>query len=371
MEISKNVVILNSWKYQTKAKNKIMNNPTKFVAYHLLFLAILMIQDTHVSDSFSGDKPWGYYICLTIMFGSLSLFGCVMVNPGYVQDDSEYTPFQCNACQKRIPVRAFHCEKCQKCVRRQIHHSEWADQCIALETQLNYYLFLLAETFFTISAIIEVIYCLLKPDELMNWMLKRGLLLCTIPFLVKHFIQVLILSVQHTMIVFTNGNVLEAKHKYGIKYLVLQKKSRNPFNASFDSNIAQVFARERNQMWEIPQSPAYNDYIEDIKRYHHIEYVNDVDPKAYNDYVRTARELAKKPAFLTDSGLYNPNNPQFGDRPQFQPFSEVPPESGTQYNANQQYNVNQQYSANQQNNIYPDIPVNSAPPQFRGNNASV
>ena len=257
-----------------------MKIQAKFFLYHLLFLFSLISQDTYVSISFFGDDPLLYYISLSLIFTTIVCYSGVVAGPTFISANEENdSPFYCNSCQMRVPVRAFHCDKCHHCILRQTYHSEWADACIGQDNYMNYVFFILSEflTLFFLIAISIISFLQIKNDQpLITLILNHILLLFLMPFWLYYFIQVIIVLLQNLYIITTSGNVLETRKFCGLTYLYIQPQSHNPFfSYSIDQNFSEIFSPVHKKLYVIKDPSKLSLYNEDIQNYKGIEYIQD------------------------------------------------------------------------------------------------
>ena len=249
--------------------------PVRFFLTNLAVLFILIIQDTHVSDSFSSDQPWFFYIATFLMSSSLSLFSWILNGPGDITEESDSDNFYCNQCQQYVPARALHCEKCGMCVQRRLHHSDIADLCIGLQNHISYFYFICFELLVLVLLFVELFLSITRDyDGGINYfLLHRGILVLMMPLTLYYALQCIILIIQHIYIIMFDANVLKEKRFLGLKYLVIQRNSRNIFGMGILNNIAFAFAPPVGRKWIVYEDARnFDTYCADIKEYYDIEY---------------------------------------------------------------------------------------------------
>lgn len=253
----------------------------KILFSHVFFLFVMICQDTYVSQSFFNDDPIFYYISLALIFSTLVCYSGVLSDPGFLPPNEQIdSPYFCRSCQRRVPIRFFHCNKCHQCVRRQLYHSDLADVCIGFSNYMFYFLFLVAEFLTLLFLLIISFISLAQNDELQlqrtNWLLHHILLIILIPVWLFYLIQVSILLLEHCFIIVTNGNVLETRKFFGLTYLYIQPKDRNPFfSFDFEENLTEVFFPIKPKDYKIDDNSKLDLYNEDIQNYKDIDYVKD------------------------------------------------------------------------------------------------
>lgn len=242
-----------------------------FVAYALP-ICILMVQNTHIRESFSSESPWMFYLLVSIGMASLSLISTAFTTKKVTATPETnptigILPF-CSECNLFIYPRTHHCQKCKCCVQRHVVHSELTGACIGQSSIFFVLSGCVMSVMYFSGLIVESIVSLFAQDTFFG----HFLLPIVIAISIICFVQVSIFASSLLRIVMTNGIVLEVQRWWIFEVWTLQNPKRNPYCACVGVNMVESFMPSHKISWNgLCESQITSDYCEDWMQYRNLD----------------------------------------------------------------------------------------------------
>ncbi|KAG8141953.1 hypothetical protein E2320_006608 [Naja naja] len=186
-----------------------------------------------------------------VLFSVVLYFVVSLMNPGYVEDDSE---------DEKQPLRAKHCQACQQCVRRYDHHCPWIENCIGERNHPLFVLYLGVQLAVLLWAL-QVAWSGLNFQSF-SWLWLQCHLLLLLSFLLLLICTVIatLLLGSHLYLVSCNTTTWEFMSRHRISYLK-HCKVENPFDQGVLLNLWRFFCACRLMAWEKLYPPEESELV--------------------------------------------------------------------------------------------------------------
>jgi len=156
------------------------------------------------------------------------------------EDNEEFMPRFCLACNIDQPVRARHCRVCSKCVYRWDHHCTWLGNCIGEKNYTYYIIYLNLQS----AELVSTLYFL---QSNLQYSASFGFSITLLVLLSPTCLFCLFLTAVHYYLISRNRTIAECISWRKIYYLT--GKSKSPFDFGLLNNLFLFCTRPQVRDW--------------------------------------------------------------------------------------------------------------------------